>query len=141
MSVLRSNCYCKAVIYNVCSSFPAAIRSYNCDSVLPKDGTLVPKHDEDTSLMNVQLEILILNLYYIDAQFCVTFHVQETNSHSPSQAQRILNSLLRFNIRVLCSSLSVTRQFNRLRKMPDLLPAFSWCNKRCTLKKSRNGKL
>ena len=50
MSVLRSNCHWKAVIYNVCSSFPAAIRSYNWHSVLPGDGTLVPKHDENTPL-------------------------------------------------------------------------------------------
>jgi hypothetical protein len=50
MSVLRSNCHWKAVIYNVCSSFPAAIRSYNWHYVLPEYGTLVPKHDEDTPL-------------------------------------------------------------------------------------------
>jgi hypothetical protein len=50
MSVLRSNCHWKAANYNVCSSFPAVIRSSNWHSVLPEDGTLVPKHDEDTPL-------------------------------------------------------------------------------------------
>jgi len=41
-------------------------------------------------VMNVELEILISSMYYIGAQFQVSFHVQEMNSQSPSQAQRII---------------------------------------------------
>ena len=77
------------------------------------------RRHEYTCVMNVELEIIILNLYQIDARFHEFLRVQGTNGRSLSQAQRMIYSLLHFNV---CSRLSVTRQFNRLRNLKGFWP-------------------